>query len=298
MTTHVRESEQLRHIRSLRELIPFLRDELDWPIDSEDPEDITFDYDPKDLGIDEAAAVRIKEIKQLRPLAGGQPWGIFWVSFEKKRLPIVVLRRILRALVIKKRAGHGERASWRSHDLLFLSAYGETEHRELAIAHFSEETIGAPAPTLRVLQWDGDDTALKLDDVLETLRRRLHWEESFAKDHERWRAQWSSAFQLRYRHAIRTSEELAAALAEAAKRIRSRIRAVLRHEDGFGEMRKLQRAFQRSLIADLDDDAFAELVAEVRQDAPTGKPDGKGDATATPSTAQLKAFLKQVNSKG
>lgn len=51
-------------------------------------------------------------------------------------------------------------------------------------------------------------------------------------------------------------------------------------------------------LADLDDDAFAELVAEVRQDAPTGKPDGKGDATATPSTAQLKAFLKQVNSKG
>jgi hypothetical protein len=84
MSLRVRESDQLRHIRSLRELIPFLRDELDWPIESADPEEITFDYEPKDLGIDEAAAVRIKEIKQLRPLAGGQPWGIFWVSFEKK----------------------------------------------------------------------------------------------------------------------------------------------------------------------------------------------------------------------
>lgn len=58
MTSHVRESEQLRHIRSLRELIPFLRDELDWPIDSEDPEDITFDYDARDLGLDESAARR------------------------------------------------------------------------------------------------------------------------------------------------------------------------------------------------------------------------------------------------
>jgi len=262
MTRHIRESEQLRHIRSLRELIPFLRDELDWPIDSEDPEDITFDYDPKELGIEESTAVRIKEIKQLQPLTGGQPWGIFWVSFEKKSLPIVVLRRVLRALVIKKRAAHGERATWKSNDLLFLSAYGESEHRELAIAHFSEETIGSPAPTLRVLQWDGDDTALKLDDVLETLRHRLRWDEAFIKDHERWRNQWASAFQLRYRHAIRTSEELASALAEAAKRIRSRIRAVLRLEDGFGEMRKLQRAFQRSLIADLDDDAFADMFAQ------------------------------------
>jgi hypothetical protein len=83
MTHHVRESEQLRHIRSLRELIPFLRDEPDWPIDSEAPEDITFGYDPKDLGIDGAAAVRIREIRQLRPLAGGQPWGIFWTHRKR-----------------------------------------------------------------------------------------------------------------------------------------------------------------------------------------------------------------------
>jgi REP element-mobilizing transposase RayT len=262
MSLRVRESDQLRHIRSLRELIPFLRDELDWPIESEDPEEITFDYEPKDLGIDEAAAVRIKEIKQLRPLAGGQPWGIFWVSFEKKRLPIVVLRRILRALVIKKRAGSSDRATWKSHDLLFLSAYGESEHRELAIAHFSEESTGLSAATLRVLQWDDDDTALKLDDVLETLRDKLRWDEAFAKDHERWRKEWSAAFQLRYRHAIRTSQELATALASAAKRIKGRIRSILRHEDGLGEMRKLQRAFQQTLIADLDDEAFSDMFAQ------------------------------------
>jgi len=217
MTLHIRESEQLRNIRSLRELIPFLRDELDWPIDSEDPEDITFGYDAKDLGLDESAAVRIKEIKQLRPLTGGQPWGIFWVSFEKKRLPIVVLRRILRALVIKKRGGQGERAEWQSHDLLFLSAYGESDHRELAIAHFSEDAPGQATPTLRVLQWDDDDTVLKLDDVLETLRRRLRWDDAFAKDHERWRREWAAAFQLRYRHAITKSEELAVALAETIR---------------------------------------------------------------------------------
>jgi len=37
-------STRLRNIRSLCGLIPFLRDELDLPIESEDPEKITFDY--------------------------------------------------------------------------------------------------------------------------------------------------------------------------------------------------------------------------------------------------------------
>jgi hypothetical protein len=37
----------------------------------------------------------VREIKQIRPLASGQPWGIFWIEFENKRLPVVVMRHIL-----------------------------------------------------------------------------------------------------------------------------------------------------------------------------------------------------------
>ncbi len=55
-------------------------------------------------GMETKAAVRIKEIKQLRPLVTNQPWGIFFVEFEKKKLPVVILRRILSHLVVKKRA--------------------------------------------------------------------------------------------------------------------------------------------------------------------------------------------------
>ena len=63
----------LRSIKTLPQLATYLRDELDWPIESDDTDDITFDYDPADLGLDKASAVRIKEIKQLRPLTGTQP---------------------------------------------------------------------------------------------------------------------------------------------------------------------------------------------------------------------------------
>ena len=91
----------------------YLRDELDWPIEADDFEDLTFDYEPEELGIDEDAA-KIEEIKQLRPLATNQPWGIFFVKFEPKRLPVVALRRILSQLVFKKRASanKAERAAW------------------------------------------------------------------------------------------------------------------------------------------------------------------------------------------
>ena len=95
--------ERLRGIKTFPQLLAYLRDELDWPIDSNDTESVTFDYEASELGLDEKSAVRIKEIKQLRPLSGNQPWGIFFVNFEKKALPVMVMRRILRSLVFKKK---------------------------------------------------------------------------------------------------------------------------------------------------------------------------------------------------
>src|SRR5260370_20210269 len=96
--------ERIRTIRDFRSLIVYLRDELDWPIEANDVENLSFDYDPSELGLDQQCKVKIKEIKQLRPLAAMQPWGVFYINFEPKYLPVVVLRRILRALVPKKRA--------------------------------------------------------------------------------------------------------------------------------------------------------------------------------------------------
>src|SRR4029077_16975007 len=65
-----------------------------------------------------------------------------------------------------------------------------------------------------------------------------------------------------HREVITTSKQLALALADAAKKIRARVRSLLRSEDSHGEMRKLQRAFQTALIHDLDDDDFAHMVAQ------------------------------------
>ena len=78
--------ERLHSIKTFPSLVKYLRDELDWPIESDDFDELTFDYEPEELGLDAKTAVKIKEIKQLRPLAANQPWGIFFVNFEPKRV--------------------------------------------------------------------------------------------------------------------------------------------------------------------------------------------------------------------
>ena len=257
--------EKLRSIKTFRQLISYLRDELDWPIDSDNYDDLTFDYEPEELGIDAGTAVKIKEIKQFRPLVSNQPWGIFFINFEPKRLPIVVLRRILRSLVVKKRssASKAHLPVWNLHDLLFISSYGESDHREITFAHFSEppNRLLGDLPTLRVLGWDDDDTKLKLDHVVHTLSEKLRWPVEEV-DAGTWREKWSDAFVLRHREVITTSKELAVRLADLAKSIRQRANLILSVESERGPLRKLHKAFQTALIHDLNEDDFADMYAQ------------------------------------
>lgn len=253
----------LRSITSLDQLLRYLEDELEWPIDGYDKEDVTFSYEPAELGLNDEDAAKIKAIYQLRPLHSGQPWGIFFVEFERKKLPVVVLRRILSHLVIRKRtsASRAKTASWQAEDLLFISAFGDEAQdvREIAFAHFHTEA--GDLPTLRVLGWDGGDTRLKLDYVERELKDKLCWPENPA-DSADWRRRWSSAFRHRVGHVIRTADALATEMAQLARRIRDAAQVMLRAESDRGALTKLYRAFQTSLIHDLTPETFADTYAQ------------------------------------
>jgi len=259
----VRHRELLKDIRTFPSLVKYLRDELDWPIQTHDFEELTFDYTAEELGIDSKSAAKIQEIKRLRPLSANQPWGIFFVKFEPKGLPVVALRRILSRVVVKKRASanSAERAAWEAEDLLFVSNYGEGEERKISLAHFTQDRAKNDLPTLKVLGWDNLDTALHLDHVAEELHEKLTWPED-ENDIEAWRKTWRSAFTLRHREVITTSKVLAIKLAELARDIRARIKTVLTIETENGPVRKLMKAFQEALIHDLDEDGFADMYAQ------------------------------------
>jgi predicted helicase len=254
---------ELKKIRTFPSLIAYLRDEMGWPIETTDFDELTFDYTPEELGIDGASAAKIQEIKRLRPLSTSQPWGIFFVKFEPKKLPVVALRRILNRVVLKKRASanSSERSAWAADDLLFVSNYGEGDSRQISFAHFSHEGESSGLPTLKVLGWDSSDTPLHLDDIADKLTDNLAWPADDS-DVEVWRKSWRSAFTLREGEVITTSMALAVRLAELARAIRDRIETVLEIETKDGPVTKLMKAFQEALVHDLDASRFADMYAQ------------------------------------
>jgi len=291
--------DRLREIKTFPSLVKFLRDELDWPIDSTDDfEDLTFDYTPEELGIDAANAAKIDEIKRLRPLSHHQPWGIFFVKFEPKQLPVVALRRILNRVVVRKRAtgSAAEQQRWATDDLLFISAYGDEAERRISFAHFSQDPGAGDLATLKVLAWDDQDTGLRLDDVANRLVDHLSWPDEAAEwDDETWRERWSAAFELRHREVITTSKVLAIRLAELARAIRTRINAVLEIESDDGPVTKLMDAFREALVHDLEPDDFADMYAQTIAygllSARIANPTGRDSAAHLPVT---NPFLKEL----
>ena len=143
----------LANIKSFAQLIAYLRDEMGWPIAGSDFDDLTFEYTPEELGIDVRNAAKIQEIKRLRPLAPNQPWGIFFVKFEPKQLPVVALRRILGQVVVKKRASanNSELPAWAPEDLLFVSNYGQGDTRQISFAHFATPKMAESCPPSKCL---------------------------------------------------------------------------------------------------------------------------------------------------
>lgn len=254
---------RLASIRRFDQLVAYLRDELDWPLGPHAFEDLTFDYTPGELGIDARNEAKIEYIKRLRPLATGQPWGIFFVKFEPKQLPVVALRRILGRVTLKTRASanSSERQAWEVDDLLFVSNYGDDEQRNITFAHFSRPQNSRDLPTLKVLGWDNRDTPLHLDAVARELTENLAWPEDDA-DLDSWRKRWRSAFSLRHRELITTSKQLSERLAEVARAIRDRTLEALDIETQTGPLTKLLKAFQTTLVHDLDEAKFADMYAQ------------------------------------
>ena len=259
---------------NLDQILEYLRQQLHWPIPEDDEFDnLTFEYDADELGLkpNQAQKLQNSKILQLRPLpdAPRQPFGIFLIQFNQANLPIVLLRRILNALVIKKRNTE-ERIRWNPADLLFISTFqpkekqptSQPDNPSILFAHFHQNPNTNETPTLRVLGWNGDDTKLKTDYIKETLATRLQWPNNPA-DTNHWRQQWIKPFQHKPGFVIRTAKQLAEKLAELAKNIRNAATDLMQYEDETkGKLRKLHKAFQTALIQDLTPKDFADTYAQ------------------------------------
>lgn len=251
----------LRDITSFDDVIEYLTDELDWPIDADDLEEATFEWDPNELDIPTDRVPHVASLRQLRPLETHQPWGIFFLEFDGPRLPLTTLRRLLDKLVTKQRAtGSGTRRTWDLNDLLFIITTSTGDTVELHFIAFFEQP-DKPAE-IRSIPWrPGQSPAQHLKRLATELLPHLAWPDDPAAVDD-WRSEWRAAFKLRHGEAIATTTKLVDRMATTATRVRDNISAALGAEAGAGPFSTLLNEVRDELVASVMPGQFADMCAQ------------------------------------
>ena len=252
------DKKELLKIQDFDSLLDFLVDELDWPLDIDNlgEKELTFSYSADEIGLSEDLVAKVNSIKQLRPFTTDQPWAIFWMDFETKKLPITVLRRILRHFVVKKRAADPSRATWQMEDIMFVSGHGNEETRGVTFAHFKNLDGNE---VMREFSWDKQET--HFENYISYLDS-LKWSDNFESNHEAWSEAWRGAFTGSTREAVRSSKQLAISMAWIARDIRDRVKEVYEIETHTGALHKLYESFKEGLIHDMTVAQFADMYAQ------------------------------------
>ena len=263
----------LRDIRTFAQVSVYLRDELGWPLEGADLEDeslddLTYDWNPVELGIPADKLRDLVRLQQMRPLTAGQPWGVFLVQFDGPRLPITQLRRLLQALVNRsRRAGSGTRPSWALDDLLFIVFTGSDPAVEMHFVAFFDD--GNRLPKVRSLAWrPAQSPHPHLTRLAEELMPSLVWPTE-TDDADQWRHHWRGAFKLMPGQAIGDAARLADRMARTAVDLRDQIEAVLAREQAHerahqqvGPFTTLMNEVRAQLVSDVDGPKFADMCAQ------------------------------------
>ena len=298
--------EKLRRIRTFAQVFKYLVDERGWPLDAEaldleDLESLTYDWDPEELGIPAEALGNLERLRQMRPVTAHQPWGVFFLEFSGVRLPITTVRRILRALVTKKRATAGAgRPSWDLADLLFIVSTGAAGTVELHFIAFQGDN---PATAeFRPLTWTPDAAMGHLRRLAEELLPCLDWPDD-DQDIESWRSTWREAFKLPAGQAIRDAARLAERMASTGRDLREQIADALVAEAGAGPFSTLMEEVRTRLVSDVDGNRFADMCAQTLVygvlSSRVTDPDGFGSSPIFSSVPLanpfLEAFFEQIH---
>lgn len=252
--------ELLRRIRTLDDVLAFLGEQLDWPTGEIELDDASFEFSPDELGVPADDIPSLKSVRQLRPLTVGQPWGIFFLEFVGPKLPVTPLRRLLRAVVRRKRAASGTQRTWQLDDLLFVTATDSGDSVELHLVAFFD--TGGPQPEIRSLPWNPDHSPRQhLKRLAWELLPRLEWPDDPDAADE-WRTEWREAFALRHGAALAGAAQLAERMAETAHDLRDRVASALAAEAGQGPFSDLLGEIGDELVSGIDAEGFADMCAQ------------------------------------
>ncbi len=263
-------AEILRGIRSFAQVIQYLVDDQGWPIDltdrlvDDDLTAVTYDWNSDDLGVSAEQLKDLRRFQQMRPLTASQPWGVFFLEFAGIRLRSTPIRRLLRALVTKKRAGSkgaASRPTWALNDLLFIVITGTGDDVELHFLAF--QGSNPQSAEFRALSWrPAHAPVFHLQRLNDELLPCLAWPDDIDSSPEAWRSSWWEAFKLPVGQSIKDSARLADRMARTARDLRTQIREALRSENGSGPFSGLMSDIRTQLVGDVNADSFSDMCAQ------------------------------------
>jgi len=175
--------DKVRNIKDTQSLLYFMNSELGWEFPLEaDVDELTFEWTGAELSLGDDISGRFEGgvVKELRPLRGDQPWGIFLVDFTGSRAYTTALRQVLRRLVAKK----PDIPAWQCENILFICT---TENQRFTFAHFR----GAKPQHARLttFSWEPQEP---IRTICEFNLPALHYESDW--DSEAWLKEWQAAF--------------------------------------------------------------------------------------------------------
>jgi len=247
----------------VRKLIEFLAEDCGWPLEEEQIDRSAWPVNNAELGLNDEVAVDSVEIYELRPLTTHQPWGVFFVAVKGTSiLSMSLLRKLLRGLVKKKRASAdtSNLQQWNLEDLMFVCSLDEPENTTRYFAHFKEQEKGLPKLMIGA-RWQDSQPESEIKAAKLKLKSNLKWPDNEANI-DSWREQWGKAFPIGHKEVIRTSSNLANALAKYAVIIKRNIPDIYSIESDNGPVHRLFEAFKEALISDLKIGDFADMVAQ------------------------------------
>lgn len=250
----------LNDVYDLVTLLKFCSLNLGWKIEEdyfEDVDELTFDYTPEDLGMNPDDFSKIRKFRQLRPLVEDQPWGIFAVDFESKRLDVTALRKILHGLLPHHNTF--EQKTWKCNHLLFLCFWGESIYRTIGFIAFEKKTVGLP--TMKALYCTPKiEDRIHLENFISRIEH-LAWPVDLS-DSDSWVSKWHEAFTGPKGQVIRDVQLLTQCLAEKAQSISTTIESMFKIENSQGSINRLYHRFSCALNIELSHKDFADMYAQ------------------------------------
>ena len=247
--------------KAIIDMIKFLSEDCDWPIDEDHIERSAWQIDHAEIGINESISLGEIGIYELRPLTGNQPWGVFFLHVKQSQsLSVTLLRKLLKGLVKKKRTTPSSSQSkrWNLEDLLFICTLDKDDVSTQYFAHFKENKKISPKLMIGS-KWQTSQPMEEIRKAKSTLSDNLKWPND-TTDIEKWRNDWS--FNLEHKEVIRTSSMLAKSMARHAAYIKQTIPELYDLENNDGPMRHLFRSFNEYISQGSDIGEFADMIAQ------------------------------------